>query len=370
MTLRGARFLDWRGILGVLISVVLLFLVFRGVDFAEVVSEVRGADPLLFLLSAFLATAVFVVRAWRWGPIVEPMARTGFDARFAAVSIGFMGNNLLPARAGEFARAYALARLERITISGSFGSLVVERLFDGLAVVGFLALAMAAPGFPDVGLVGGRDVGSVGGALFLLFVAILLVLLAMVLWPRIAVGAAEKVARLLLPIAVRRPVIDALEAFLTGVEVLRRPALLLKVSLWTIGLWLLNAVGFWVGFMAFDIHLPFLAAIFLQSIISLAVSIPSAPGFFGLFEGAARAGLVGVWGVEATKAVGFAVGFHLAGFIPITLIGLFYVWRLGFSWGEVRDSEEVVELAVEEETGARASGAGAEEERAGGTGDR
>jgi hypothetical protein len=75
--------------------------------------------------------------------------------------------------------------------------------------------------------------------------------------------------------------------------------------------------------------------------------VPAAPGFFGVWEGAARLVLVEMWAVEVNKALGFAIGFHIGGFVPVTLIGLYYAWRLGLSLSDVKESDAVVEHAVE-----------------------
>ena len=342
---RRRAVLDWKGVLGLLISGALLWYVFRDVDPGEVWRELRRADPLLLALSAGLVTLPFALRAIRWRHLLRPVhPGSRFRPRFAATCIGFMANNLLPARVGEFARAFALSRLEPVRVSASFGSLVVERIFDGLTVVALLLVALAWPGFPDVS---GRDFGGIAFMMGGLFVVGFTLLLVMVARPVKSVRFFEATAARLLPGPVRRPVVDTLEAFLEGMGALRDWRLVARVAAWSLAVWLTVGVGTWVGFRAFDIDAPLIAAVFLQSIIALAVAIPSAPGFFGLFEAAARVGLVEVWGVDPTRAVGFALGFHLAGFVPVTVMGLYYLWRLGLSWREVGESEEAVERAVE-----------------------
>lgn len=346
------RFLNWKVVLGVALSAALLYYALHDVHFAEVYREIRTADPWLFLGAVFGATVIYVIRAWRWKPILEPIKPgTGFRPRFASVTIGFMGNNLLPARMGEFARAYALSRLEAVPVTSSLASLVVERLFDGIALIVFLVVAMANPDFPSVGSIAGQDVGRAVRVLGVLLAVLTGLLLALALWPTQAARATERFAARVLPASLRRPVIDVMEAFLRGVVAIRHPGLVLRAAAWSALLWFVGAVAYWLGFLAFDIHVPFAAAIFLQSLVSLFVSAPSAPGFFGLFEAGARIGLVDVFGVEANKAVGFAIGFHMGGFVPVTVIGLYYAWRLGISWREVEESEERVEEAVEAETG-------------------
>lgn len=343
--------LDWKSIVGLLISAGLLYWMFRGEDPKEILGLIARADPLLFLAAVFCVTFVFWIRAWRWKAILTPVAPTSFRSRFAATTIGFMGNNLLPARIGEFMRAYAMSRAERVPIVSAFTSLVLERLFDGLFIVSFLFISMGLPGFPgfEVGQ-GGGITGAARGTGVLVFVAFLL-LTAMVLWPKPAVRAIERVARIL-PLSFRRPVIDALEAFLTGVGVLRNPVLFGRTLFWTLVLWFVNAAGFWLAFKAFGYHdLSYSAALFFQSVIALAVSVPAAPGFFGTYHTAAVLVLATMWGYDPANTKAFAVGFHLGGFIPVTLIGLYWARRLGLSLREIEESEEVVESAVETETG-------------------
>ena len=341
-----SAFLDWKGVLGLLISAGLLWFVFRDVHLPEVWGRIRTADLPLLTVSAVLATAVFPLRAIRWKPLLRPAhPTTRFRPRFASTCIGFMANNLLPARVGEFARAYALSRLEPVRVSASFGSLVVERMFDGIVIVLLLLAAMAWPTFPDVS---GRDFSTVAVWAGAIFIAVFMVMLLMVARPEQSVRWFEDTVARLLPRAVRRPVVDALEAFLDGIAAVRDWRLVARAFGWSLVIWLTGSLAVWTGMLAFDIRLPFVAAVFLQSIISLAVALPSAPGFFGVFEAAARVGLVEVWGAATGHAVAFAVGFHLAGFIPVTVIGLYYVWRLGLSWHDVEHSEDAVETAVEQ----------------------
>ncbi|MCI0433377.1 MAG: flippase-like domain-containing protein, partial [Gemmatimonadetes bacterium] len=345
--------LDWQAIVGIAISVGLLAYVFRGVDLRDVADEITRADPWLLIAATAAATSVFWVRAWRWRSILTPVdPDTSFRARFAAVNIGFMANNLLPARVGEFARAYALSRVTRVPVVAGLSSLVVERLLDALFLVLALFATMALPGFPPWPSDAGVNFPAVARTLGLVAASIAIILFLLVLKPQIAVRWLEALARRVLPGSFRRPVIDALEAFLAGAGVLRQPQLMMRAIGWTVIVWFLNGLGFWLAFHAFDLQLSMTAAFFFQSCLAFAVSIPAAPGFFGTYEAAASVVLVELWGREATRALGFAIGFHIAGFIPVTLIGLFYAWKLGLSLRGVAHSEEVVEEEVERATGA------------------
>ena len=357
---RGGAF-GWKALLGIALSVALLAFALRGVDLHEVLREIGRAQPLWFLAAVFAATAVFLVRAWRWKPLLQPMLPDSpLHPRFAATTIGFMTNNILPVRIGEFARAFALSRMQPIPVAASFGTVAVERLFDGLTIVVFLIISIMLPGFPGAVTVDGVELGGLLRLFMVPFAAAGAALLAMVVWPRQAVRVFERTFVRVLPRRLRRPVVDALEAFLAGLAALRTPALILRVSLWSAALWLLNALSFWLAFRAFGIPVGFGGALFLQSLIALMVAAPSAPGFFGPYEAAVRIGLVGLWGVEANKALGFAIGFHIGSFIPVTVIGLYFAWRLGFSLREVERSEQVVERAVERAQPDDARGQGAD----------
>jgi len=339
--------LDWKSVVGLAVSAGLLYWVFKGQDPAVILGNIATADPVMLALATFAATFVFAIRAWRWRVILAPTGvPTSFRSRFAATAIGFMGNNLIPLRVGEFMRAFALARVEPVPVAAAFSSLVIERLLDGACVVGLLFVSMALPGFPGLFAEGevytsvarGIAVGVVGAfALLFVFVA----------WPRPAVRLTERLV-VFLPRSVRRPIVDSLEAFLAGAGILRNPLVLLHSVAWSLTHWVVNALGFWLAFRAFGMSLDYTAALFFQSVIAIAVSVPSAPGFFGPYEAAATVVLSHMWGAPVERATALAIGFHVAGFIPITLIGLYYARAIGFSLREVGESEESVEAAVEE----------------------
>ncbi len=339
---------DWKAVLGIAISVALLWWSFKDEDFGKIIAELRLANPWWFIASVAAATGVFWPRAWRWRTLLEPTyPGTTFRHRFRATCIGFMGNNLLPARIGEFARVFALSRMERVPIVAGLGSLVIERLFDAVFVVGLLFVALSLPGVPDIGAVRGANLQGIANTLAVLIVIAFILGALLVLFPKRSVGFFERYVARILPRGIRRPMVDALEAFLSGLGVLRSPRLLLSTAFQSAGLWLFNALGFYLGFKAFGIDINFAGALLVQSVIALAVSVPSGPGFFGVFEAGALLVLNQLYHIETERVLAFALGFHLGGFIPVTLMGLFYAWKLGISLKEVGKSEEVVEEAVE-----------------------
>jgi uncharacterized membrane protein YbhN (UPF0104 family) len=106
------------------------------------------------------------------------------------------------------------------------------------------------------------------------------------------------------------------------------------VFAWALVMWLVNGTSFWIAFKAVGIDAPFSAALFLQSLLAAAVAAPSAPGFFGPFEAASKVAL-SVYGIDETLAVSYALGYHLLGWIPITVIGFWYLGRMGLQLGQL-----------------------------------
>ena len=334
-----------RTAVGVVLSLLLLWWALRDVSAAEVARQLRDADFLLLTLSVLVALAGFHFRAFRWGILLSPVQpQLPFSPRLAATYIGFAANNVLPARVGEFARAFALSRLTGIAPAAAFATLVIERLFDGLVLVALLFIAMAAPGFPAApGIAGGATVAAVAAA------GASIALGFAVARPRWAARLVYLLTRLL-PKPLRQPFVDTMRSFASGLVVLRDTRLFLASLSLTVAQWVFLALSFLLAFRAFDISVvPFSGAVFLQSVIALAVAVPSSPGFFGPFEVGARLGL-SLWSVPADQAISFAIGFHIAGFLPVTLIGVYYVWRLNLRWSEVKESEETVESEITEGT--------------------
>ncbi|MBA3672527.1 MAG: flippase-like domain-containing protein [Gemmatimonadaceae bacterium] len=325
----------WRGAIGILLSAVFLYLAFRDVHFAEVVAHVRRASLGLLLLSALLATGIFPLRARRWRPILDPIAPgLSFGTLWRPTAIGMMINNVVPARAGEFARAFALSReAPQVSFPAAFASLAVDRLFDAVVVFLLMFGAMLDPAFPSGAHVFGRSMSSIaaGGVVFI--GAVMVAMYVMVLFPARVLSLFEIVARRLTPTLEERGR-TAIVSLIGGLSVLKTPGRFAAVFFWALLHWLLNGVAFWVGFRAVGIDAPFSAALFLQGIIAIGVAAPQAPGFFGLFEYFGKEGL-GIYGVPADAAVTWAIGFHFLSYVPITLIGAWYFLRAGISLREI-----------------------------------
>ena len=325
----------WRSALGVLLSAGSLFLAFRGIQFGEVAARVRHANLALLALSTVVATCTFPLRARRWRPILDPVApNLPFAPLWSATVIGMMINNVLPARAGEPARAYALSRsTPAVSFPAAFASLAVDRLFDMIVMFGLMFLAMLDPVFPRGAQVMNRPIASYATFGIAAVVGLTVAMYAVVFFPDHVLSLYELMARRL-PTTLKAKGRSAVSSIIHGLSVLRSPSRFIAVLGWTVAHWLCNALAFWIGFKAFGITAPFSSALFLQGLIAVGVAAPQMPGFFGVFELFGQLGL-GLYGVRSDTAVAWAISYHALTYVPITVIGAYYFLRAGLSLGDI-----------------------------------
>jgi uncharacterized protein (TIRG00374 family) len=325
----------WKGLIGLALTVVLLWWAFHGVNWSDVRDALGRANPWLVAGAVVVSTCVFPLRALRWRPILDPVAPgVPYGALWRATAIGMMANNVLPGRAGEFVRAYALTRETSVKFSLAFGSIVVDRVFDSIIVLLLMVVATLAPGFPAHTEIAGRSVSSIAWAGVVIVAGISIVMYAIVYFPDRLIALYDWIAH-----RIARRFEDRghrmLRSFADGLSVLRDPLRFVIVFAWALLHWLVQPLAFYMMFRALGIDVPFSAALFLQGLIVFAVAAPSTPGYAGLFEAGAIAGLA-VYGVSKTMALTWALSFHILSLVPITVIGLYYLARTGLRLGELR----------------------------------
>lgn len=328
-----------KGVIGLVVTILLLWWVLRDVSAGEVWTELRGANLWMMAGAVGLATFSFVLRAIRWRVLLEPQhSGTDFDTRFGATCAGFAANNMFPARIGEFVRAYVLSTVARVPLGGSIGSLVVERVLDGLVLAIFLSVTISMPDFPlgeGAAAVLVQRTALIGAMVFVGGFALLRMAArrpseTVILWDR-SVGR-------LVPHRYARRVRGLVASFVQGLGALASTGVFLRALAWSLMVWICLAASIWLALLSFDITAPgFAGAIFIQAIIAFAVAVPSTPGFFGVFEAASRLGL-GIWDVPEVAIVSFATSYHILTFIPVTVLGLLYVRRIGLKWSDVSRS--------------------------------
>jgi len=320
----------WQGLLAIAISALLLWWAFRDVNLQEALGYLRRVRLLWLLAAVATATALFPLRLIRWRLLLrqEDGAPYPWLPLWHAIAMGFAANNLLPFRAGEVVRTVAASRLTGARLTTSLASVGVERVFDALTVVGLLAAALLMPGMPPGLKVAGVPVQSVTTGAGLIALAGLIAASLVVAFPL----AAERVVRAVVPsdrLALR--LVELIGGIRQGLSVLRSPARFAGVVIWSVVLWLVNALSFYLAFQAFDLPVNYAGAVVLQGVLAFGIAVPSAPGYVGPFEAAITA-VLAIYGIGASQAVAYAVGYHLTTFVPITLLGVWSATRTGLGF--------------------------------------
>ena len=334
----------WRTWIGVAVSIVAIYWAARGVEWDAFRESLARADWLLLGVAFLLAPVVNVgIRAVRWRILLSPVASPSLGACASATAIGLMANNVLPARVGEFVRAWALGRRGGVPTATAFGGLFVERMFDGFALVAILLVltwTLALPAWVDTTI----------RIAFLVFTGFLAFQVLLAARPAALAAFARRITRRLAGGRFEEPVERALVTFADGFQLLRSPVLVLVSFALGIVQWAAIAVTFWIGLAAFGLaaQAGWPGAFFTACVTAFGVSIPSSPGFVGTFQAFVVESL-GVFGVDRTAAFGFAVGFHAASYIPVTALGLALFAREGWTWRDLQRSEATVEHELEEE---------------------
>ena len=322
--------------IGILVSLGLLVLAVRSVDIGAAWQHARSARALPLVLTVALATLAFPIRVVRWRALLHTVEGVPLPAGPAwhAVAMGFMANNVLPFRAGELLRAYAIGKLAPVPFTGALSSIAVERVLDGLTLLGLLAFGLFASGIPADTTIGSLHVTRLVSRIGLLSVLALGGALAVVLFPR----HAERLLRRLVPFpALAERLAGLVHAVATGFAALGSPRRLAAAVVWSGVLWGVNALSFYVGFQAFGMSVSLAGALVLQSVLAFGIAVPSSPGYVGLFEGAVILALA-LYGVPADLAFAYAVTYHVLTFLPITLLGFWSVTRTSIGLGDLRQS--------------------------------
>lgn len=328
---RSRMRLRWPLAVVVALVAALLWWLFRDVDLAGVWDHIRAADAPLLLASAVIAMAGFGVRALRWKYLLAPVQpHSPFASRFAAVAVGFMANNLLPSgRAGEPGRAYAYSRMEPVGFAAALATLVVERLLDGAVIFALLFVAILGPDFPAATLPEdlARAMRIAAAGLAVALAGAVLV----VAFPARCLGLGARLVALLPAGRLSTVLTRVMEGVVEGLASMRGWRLMLPALAWTFAVWLLQSLSFWAGFLAFDIRLPFAAALLTNGVVAMAAALPATPGYVGTLQVAVSLALVRVYGVAPEPVLACAVAWHAVNFPPITVLGLWYTRRLGIS---------------------------------------
>jgi uncharacterized protein (TIRG00374 family) len=327
----------WQFWLGVLISAVFLYFVVRKLDWISFWLSLRTANYWWIIPGVAVYFFAVWARAWRWHYLLKPIKSIRTSVMFPITCIGYMGNNIYPARAGEVLRAVILKRREGVPVSASLATIIVERIFDGVVMLAFVFVNLTRLAeLSNVSVPVGRwevtisDMAVWGSVAF--FGALGIFLLA-AMFPSRTARIGQWFIDRFVPIRIREKTSGIMNKFLDGLESLRSPGNILMVFVTSVVIWLLETVKYWFVMHAFNFQVDFFTLMLMNGVVNLATTIPAAPGYLGTFDAPGIAVLQAA-GVDKAVATGYTLVLHLALWVPITVLGAWFLAREGIKWSD------------------------------------
>ena len=323
----------WQFWLGVLISIFFIWLSLRGLHLDQFWDTVKSANYWWLIPGIGVYFIGVWIRAWRWHYLLGPIKKIPTQTMFPITTIGYMGNNIYPARAGEVLRAVILKRKEGVPVSASLATIIVERIFDGVVMLAFVFVNLSelAKLTGSSGFVGNiQQVAVIGTGVFL---GTLVIFLLAAMFPQVTARLGTWFIVRFVPKGMQEKVSGIMHKFLDGLASLRSPFNVLMVFFTSVLIWLLETGKYWFVMHAFPFQVSFFALMLMNGIVNLATTIPSAPGYIGTFDAPGIAVLT-AYGVDQATAAGYTLVLHVALWLPITLLGAYYLAREGIKWSD------------------------------------
>ena len=317
---------NWKILSGIIVSAFFIWVAMRGLALAKVAAYLGSADYRWIVPGVLVYFVAVWARTWRWHYLLRPLKPVPLHRLFPIVCIGYFGNNVYPARAGEVIRAFILRATEGISVSSSLATIIIERVFDGLVMLAFVFFALPFVGADHIPPVFRTTV--IIASLF--FFAALLVFL----WMAFDQARATRIYRFfssrIVPVRFRSAADSFFDRFMGGLHFLRNGRDVLMVFVTSIVIWLLETVKYWFVMHAFTFSVGFIGLMLMNGVVNLTTTLPSAPGYIGTFEVGAR--VLEALGVDYDLAFGYTIVLHAALWFPITMLGGYYMWRHGVKW--------------------------------------
>jgi glycosyltransferase 2 family protein len=326
----------WRLLLGLGVSAVFLYITLRGLKLSEFVHYVLGANYVWIVPGVAVYFLGVWARTWRWHYMLRHIKPIPLYPLFRLQCIGYMGNNVLPARAGEVLRSVVLKQEYDVPISTSLATVLIERLFDGLTMLLFVFVALPFVPFDSDALTTYRPV-IIGFTV--LFVGALVAFLLVAARPAVARRLYEPPVRRLLPHGAQLRVLEVADRFVSGLESLARGREVFMIFATSIVVWLCETGKYWFVMHAFPFTVSFVTLMLMNGVVNLATTLPAAPGYVGTFDAPGIAVLVAA-GVVRPIAAAYTVVLHVALWLPVTLLGAFYLWRSEINVAQARVEAE------------------------------
>lgn len=320
---RRWRLGSWHLWLGIAFSLGFLWLSLRGVDLGELVGALVRVNVLLLGLAVASYVLTTAAKAARWQLLLSAHKAPSFARSFSALSVGVLVNSFLPARLGEFARAYLLGTAEGASKVYVLGSIALEKGIDLLFLLLALTILLIQMALPVWLADSARGVA--------LLIVVLAPCLALLIWQRnFILRRLERASRFVPP--ARRAWLLRQTCFgLASLDVLRRPRLLAGLFGWSLFVWILSVLTNYLVFLMLGLVLPFWTALLLLVVLQVGSAVPSSPGRIGVFQYLVITTL-SIFAVDRSIALEAGILLYLVIYAPVVLIGTLCLWREKVTW--------------------------------------
>ena len=318
--------------IGVISSGLCLYLALRGLAWQEVGESFGRANYATLPLFMVLLFLFFWLKCIRWRLILQPVRKLQTRELTPALMIGFMGNNLLPAHLGELVRVFVLGHQLSLSKTAVFSSVLLERILDAVVILMLLVSSLI--------LVEDLPAWIQTGSLWMGTGVIVTILLLTAYCLRTE-WFIQKIRRWgsLLPHSFGHRLVELILSGTQGLNSLKNSRLALGIAVTSLSQWLLMGAMVYLSMSSFGIRVNPLASLVTVGVVAIGVSVPSTPGFFGVVQLCFWISLQG-FGVEKADAFASSIYFHLSQYVPVTLIGLYFLSRSGFRLGQVEQTAQ------------------------------
>lgn len=320
-------------LIGIAISVIFLFLAFRGLQPEAFISSLSDLNPTWLLIGALVYGLAVTVIALRWQFLLNSVQRVALFPLTKIVAIGYMGNNVYPLRAGEALRVLLLRRNHGVRLAGSATTVVLERVFDGIVMLTFILIGLAGATVQSEEV---RLVASIATPIFGIAVLVFFTLAA---FPAVLRRLVEIIAKLL-PTTLSEILLRISEDIIDGLSSLRSPVQLFGAVIASYTTWAIEAGVYWLVMQAFGLDLSYAVALLAVGTVNLAGLIPASPGQVGVYEFFVSSVLIAV-GVAQDTALAYAIVVHLVIWLPVTLAGFGFLVQQGLGWSDIRKAQQI-----------------------------
>jgi uncharacterized protein (TIRG00374 family) len=325
----------WRNfVLSLFVSGGFLYLAFRHVKLDELGAALGRVNGRWLLASVCVSLLIMVFRAWRWQLELRPLEHVPLGRLWVITAVAYMAINLLPVRLGEVVRPWLLSRRSHVSFSNVVGNIVVEKTLDSVLILFYILVGLLT--------VENLPIWVRRGALFPAVGAALLVSLVLLFWWR-GEAFVDRWVLHRLPTRFGGNLKKVLASMADGMRVIPNTTLLLAVFVVSLVLWFLPILSSYIMILAFDLNVPFSAALVVFIFVGFGTALPNLPGMIGPYQYACQLAL-GLFGVSDVDGLAYGLVLNAVQFLTLIVQGLIALPIAGVSIAEIRRARAGVTL--------------------------